>query len=481
MKELVVDIMPSHDLIPTWENFGERLGKKQQALNLEIYNKYIEDDKKWLLFLGCSDNKISLSPSLNFWRALAQNFLEKLKKYPDIEEVRHKAKIIFLAEELDNLIDATPLMTGREYISMDLLSEVWKNLNQVFSREIKLFHGSVKNFFHEFSPHIHLAGRVYFHLVENKDERFPFQFLATYAAKSAGSKKHRPLQYALEEYREQQDQLLELLTTVHAAAKNSPLLKELLDTGELFHHLAWNTKEAYEFLQQIHTFEHCGIICRIPDWWKKKESKPVIKINIGTKEPSFVGINALLDFQADIFIGDDPISLKETQELLAQSSGLARIKNRWIEVDTARLKNLLNAYEKAMGMENDAGLTIREALQLQLHPEKLSSSGDETDLEISNGEWLESIINGNTKFGISELVLSGFIRIVTHPKIFELPSSLEQSLAFVNQIKSSGQAVCIAPGAKHWSFFLQCAEGINAKGNDVLIMLLWRWNGIAIG
>ena len=71
-------------------------------------------------------------------------------------------------------------------------------------------------------------------------------------------------------------------------------------------------------------------------------------------------------------------------------------------------------------------------------------------------EWLESIINGNTKFGYSELVLSGFIRIVTHPKIFELPSSLEQSLTFVNQIRSSGQAVCIAPGAKHWSFFLQC-------------------------
>lgn len=37
MKELVIDIIPSHDLIPTWENCGERLGKKQQALNLEIY------------------------------------------------------------------------------------------------------------------------------------------------------------------------------------------------------------------------------------------------------------------------------------------------------------------------------------------------------------------------------------------------------------------------------------------------------------
>jgi len=414
MKELVVDIMPSHDLILTWENSGERLGKKQLALNREIYNQYNESDKNWLFFLGCSDNKIPLSPSLNFWRALAQIFIEKLKKYSDIEMVRHKVKIIFLAEELVGLIDAAPLMTGMEYLSLDLLSGVWKDLNQLFSQKIQLFSGDVKSFFHEFSPHIHLAGRVYFHLVENKDENFPFQFLATYATKLKGSLKHRPLQYALEEYKGKQDQLLELLTTVHSAAKNSELLKELLDTGELFHHLAWDTEDAYGFLQQLHTFEYCGIICRIPDWWKKSGSKPVVKIKLGTKEPSFVGMNALLDFQADIFIGDDPISLEDAQKLLAQSSGLARIKNRWIEVDKDKLQNLLNAYEKAMGMKNNAGFTIKEALQLQLHPEKLSFSGEETDLEISNGKWLESIIK---KLNKPELVTcidpaEGFLAIL---------------------------------------------------------------------
>ena len=82
-------------------------------------------------------------------------------------------------------------------------------------------------------------------------------------------------------------------------------------------------------------------------------------------------------------------------------------------------------------------------------------------------DWLNSIVNGNTKFGFSELVLSGFIRIVTHPKIFEIPSSLEQAITFANQIRSSSEAICLAPGSKHWSFFLQCIETINATGNDV--------------
>ena len=67
----------------------------------------------------------------------------------------------------------------------------------------------------------------------------------------------------------------------------------------------------------------------------------------------------------------------------------------------------------------------------------------------------------------SELVLSGFVRVVTHPKIFEEPSSLNQALTFANQIRSSSQADCLAPGSKHWSFFLNCLKSIHATGNDV--------------
>ena len=396
MKELIVDIMPSQELVLTWENSSERLGKKQQALNLEIHKLYREDDKKWLLFLGCSDKNIPLSPSLNFWRDLSQTFLEKLKRYPDIEAVRHRADIDVLPEELNRSLDTAPLMIGREHLDLSFLSGVWTELNQLFSREIETFPGSVRDFFHEFSPHIHLAGRVYFHLVESHDDAFPFQFLATYATKLENSQKHRPLHYALEEYRDHPDQLLELLTTVHAAAKNSDLLKELLDTGELFHHLAWDTEEAYDFLQQLSFFEHCGIICRIPDWWKKQSSKPMVKVSLGSNEPSFVGMNALLDFQADILLGDTPITLEEAENLLAQTSGLARIKNRWVEVDRERLENLLAAYKKALALKNDAGLTIQEALQWQLHPDRLSASASET-LEISNGDWLESVIQKLTQ------------------------------------------------------------------------------------
>ena len=81
--------------------------------------------------------------------------------------------------------------------------------------------------------------------------------------------------------------------------------------------------------------------------------------------------------------------------------------------------------------------------------------------------WLESVINGYVKFAYSELVLSGFLRIVTHPMIFEIPSGLEQALKFCNQIRSAETSVQLSPGNHHWNIFSDCMKAINAKGNDI--------------
>lgn len=82
-------------------------------------------------------------------------------------------------------------------------------------------------------------------------------------------------------------------------------------------------------------------------------------------------------------------------------------------------------------------------------------------------EWLESIINGNAAFAYSELVLSGFLRVVTHPRVFEIPSALSSAVLLVTQIREANQAVCLAPGPMHWKIFLECLEQIDAKGNDI--------------
>lgn len=81
--------------------------------------------------------------------------------------------------------------------------------------------------------------------------------------------------------------------------------------------------------------------------------------------------------------------------------------------------------------------------------------------------WLESVVNGPVAFGYSELVLSGFLRVVTHPRVFEEPADVASALRFVNQFKNEPNAVCIAPGAMHWSIFVDFIKQINGKGNDI--------------
>ena len=82
-------------------------------------------------------------------------------------------------------------------------------------------------------------------------------------------------------------------------------------------------------------------------------------------------------------------------------------------------------------------------------------------------EWVESVINSNTAYAYSGLVLSGFVRVVTHPKVFEQPSSLDVAIAFTEQIRSAHQAVGLSPGKNHWGIFRQLLKQISAKGNDV--------------
>jgi uncharacterized protein len=80
-------------------------------------------------------------------------------------------------------------------------------------------------------------------------------------------------------------------------------------------------------------------------------------------------------------------------------------------------------------------------------------------------EWLEKMLESGTQFGVYDLVLSAFLRIVTHPSIYNPPSSLERAIAFLDQITGNPNCVRINPGERHWSIFLNLCKSVNARGN----------------
>ena len=80
-------------------------------------------------------------------------------------------------------------------------------------------------------------------------------------------------------------------------------------------------------------------------------------------------------------------------------------------------------------------------------------------------KWLEDLINGDQAYGYSELVLSEFIRVVTHPRVFDPPSHLASAFAFAQGIRSQPNAVPITPGMRHWDIFKNLCEAADVKGN----------------
>jgi toxin-antitoxin system PIN domain toxin len=81
--------------------------------------------------------------------------------------------------------------------------------------------------------------------------------------------------------------------------------------------------------------------------------------------------------------------------------------------------------------------------------------------------WLGDLANGNAAFGLSDLVLSGFLRVVTHPKVFVKPSPLADALEFCAQLRQRPQCVMVMPGPRHWDIFQSLCSGAGTKGNLV--------------
>lgn len=81
--------------------------------------------------------------------------------------------------------------------------------------------------------------------------------------------------------------------------------------------------------------------------------------------------------------------------------------------------------------------------------------------------WLSEQISRPAAFGVSERVLEGFIRVVTHPRIFADPDSIEDAIAFARSLTSRENCVRVTPGDRQWNLFLELAESTGATGNLV--------------
>ena len=80
-------------------------------------------------------------------------------------------------------------------------------------------------------------------------------------------------------------------------------------------------------------------------------------------------------------------------------------------------------------------------------------------------EWLLEQLNGPSDFALLRNVLSGFLRVVTHPRVFREPSPLGEALGFCQVLVDCELSHWIEPGDRHWKIFVSLCRDADARGN----------------
>lgn len=79
-------------------------------------------------------------------------------------------------------------------------------------------------------------------------------------------------------------------------------------------------------------------------------------------------------------------------------------------------------------------------------------------------QYLIELTTGGRAFAVSEFVLSSFVRVVTHPTALRFATPLANAIGFANTLRSSPNALLIAPGPGHWDQFTALCAAAGASG-----------------
>ena len=91
------------------------------------------------------------------------------------------------------------------------------------------------------------------------------------------------------------------------------------------------------------------------------------------------------------------------------------------------------------------------------------SSPDHADY----AQWITRLATGPEPFALSLLVLAGFIRVVTNPRVFDPPSTLDQAFAFVSSLVERPTARIVGPGPDHLDILERLCRRARATGKLV--------------
>ena len=152
------------------------LRETEDALGLEsvehprLAEAFLRGPGHGLLRLGADEVETTLPPVLSYWREFGSRYVTALCAVSDIGDRFAKPLVAVPADgELDHMAAAVPPMTGGEYLTADVLADLWRDMDAAFDAELADAGLSVQEFLKGRHPAWNLIGRVHFNLAENRN------------------------------------------------------------------------------------------------------------------------------------------------------------------------------------------------------------------------------------------------------------------------------------------------------------------------
>jgi toxin-antitoxin system PIN domain toxin len=81
--------------------------------------------------------------------------------------------------------------------------------------------------------------------------------------------------------------------------------------------------------------------------------------------------------------------------------------------------------------------------------------------------WLDGVVSGEARFGMTRLALSAVVRITTDPRIFKEPSTAEEAFHFCDNLLGQPHCDAVEPGERHWDIFHRLCRDTGTTGRRV--------------
>jgi SNF2 family DNA or RNA helicase len=197
--------------------------------------------------------------------------------------------------------------------------------------------------------------------------------------------------------------------------------------------------EAFEFLKEdAWILEDAGYKVMIPAWWTpqgRKRAKVRLKakgksVGANSKSKSYFSVETLVSYQYELAIGEEPVSEQEWQQLVNAKSPLVQFRGQWIELDQAKMQEMLAFWQKQQ--KENPEMSLLDFMRLT------AEGGEDLELDVARDQLLSEMVvrlSDKSKFAA-----------IADPKQFQgsLREYQKRGVAWIHYLETLGLNGCLA-------------------------------------